>query len=318
MVYSGKKQSPSVEQNTTSKETSRAQVKEGTGSVPLIPPGEITIKMTNVKIDERPFSMNSKIFLTPSKLGLKKTTFAFSKGKGTVDATVNISKSKTNGNFSFDLKEFDLIGLKPFLPKNVLKAITGTFSGKTDGSFSMMSSKVKYDVFAKLSAQNGEIKGVKISDYIKPIITKIPSVGKKYSDKVVDVDGKFKTLSLNGRFLQNKYTIKNYRFIGLGKNVDLSGNGYISPIPTGKSEMYATYRDPNGKITKVLKKEAGTDKLMLKLKGKGFSLKPDINYTLSKLSKTAVKTQGKKQLDKFLKDDKNKKKLNKLFKGLFK
>lgn len=313
-------------QNNKKKDTSRATNKKTKTSIakednrlPLIPPGEITIKMNNIKIDKEELNLTSKIILSKNKIGIKKTTFDFSRGKGSAEAIIKLSSiNKTKGSFKFDLKKFELNGLKPFLPKDILKAISGKFTGKTTGTFSTNISVVKYKIISSMSALNGEIKGVNVSDYIKPIILKVPKVGKKYASKIKNVDGKFQTLSMNGKFTDKLYTFKNFKFIGLGKNVDLRGKGYLSPIVSGKSELLLTYRDPSGKMTKILKKEAGREDLPLRLRGRGFSLKPDINYTIDIVAKTAVKAQGKKELDKFLKKDSNKKKLNKLLKGLFK
>lgn len=317
LVYTPSKAN-TASKSSSSKEDSSAENPSSQGGVPLIPPGEVTIKMSNVKIDNRPFSLNSKIILSSSKIGIKKSKFSFSKGKGSIESLIKLKQGSTSGSFSFDLTKFDLVGLKPFLPKDILNAIHGAFSGKVDGSFAMRNSSTSYDVLTNLSARDGEIKGVNISKQIMPLLKKIPGDTKKYSKGLENIDGKFKTLSMSGRFTDKLYSIKNYRFIGVGNKVDLSGHGKISPLPTRRSELYATYKDPSGKLTRFLKKEAGTDKLQIKMKGNGFSLKPDINYTVKTLSKTAVKAQGKKQVDKFLKSDKNKKKLNKLLKGLFK
>jgi hypothetical protein len=321
LVYSTKDQKV-VSSNVSNKEKSSKTESEESKkkeSLPLIPPGEVTIKMSNVKIDKEVLTLNSKILLSRNKIGIKESKFEFSKGKGSVEAAINLhSINRTSGSFKFDLKDFELKGLKPFLPKNVLKAVRGKFSGKTSGEFSMKGASTNYNVISSVSATNGEIAGINISDYIKPILLKVPKVGKEYASKIKTIDGKFESLSINGKFTQKKYHLKNFRFIGLGKKVDLKGKGYISPVPNSKSEVFVTYRDPSGKITKILKKEAGREDLPLKLKGKGFSLKPDINYTLNIVAKTAIEAQGKKELDKFLKKDSNKKKINKLLKGLFK
>ena len=321
LVYTPTSKSKESKNNSkiASKSKKGSKVVNDNNSLPIIPPGEITIKMTNIKIDKEVLNLTSKILLSKDKIGIKKSLFDFSKGKGSVEAVVKLhSVDSLSGSFKFDLKGFELNGLKPFLPKDILKAIRGKFSGKTSGDFTTKGSLVKYKIISSVSAVNGEIAGVNISEYIKPILLKIPKVGKKYAGKVKTIDGKFDSLLLNGKFTEEKYIFKNFRFIGLGKKVDLKGKGYISPKLSGNSELFVTYRDPTGKITKILKKEVGREDLPVKLKGKGFSLKPDINYTVKIVGKKALETQGKKELDKFLKKDSNKKKLNKLLKGLFK
>ncbi|WP_127715105.1 hypothetical protein [Halobacteriovorax sp. HLS] len=304
--------------NGADKEVSKDQ-EQSVSAVPIIPPGEVTVKLNNIKIDSKNFNLNSKLYLSKNKIALDKSLFSFSKGKGEVSATIDFNKaSAPKGIFNFDLKNFDLIALKPFLPKDILKALSGEFTGKTSGSFSIKPGAVEYDVLAKLNATNGEVQGVNISEYLTPIVLKVPKVGPKYADKIKNIDGKFQLLNVDGRFRQNNYELKNFKFIGISKKIELSGSGNVSPSPKRASQILMNYTDPTGKISSELKKEIGIDYLPLRLAGTGFSLKPDINYTLNKISKTAIKTQGKKEIDKFLQKDSTKKKINKLFKGLFK
>lgn len=287
-----------------------------TKMVPIIPPGKLTVKMNNVKIGARPLNLESKITLSPKKIEVTSTDFNFSNGSGKSSAVVNLSQSSNSGVFDFNLKNFDLIALKPFLPKNVLSAISGIFSGKANGKFMLTSKATTYDVLANVRAKDGELKGVNIGDYVKPIINSIPKIGEKYAGKEIDVDGKFSSLSLNGRFKESLYSIKSTKFIDSKKYLEISGNGSVSPLPSKRSQFDINYKDLSGKISKVLKNEIGTEIVPLRLVGTGFSMKPDINYTLKKVSKTAVKVQAKKQVEKFLKKD-GKKKINKLLKGLF-
>ena len=282
----------------------------------IIPPGDLTVKMNNVKIGARPFSLESKIYLTPKRVEVKDTKFNFSSGQGTSSAVVNLGSNQTSGVFDFKLSKFDLAGLKPFLPKDVLAAVLGTFSGKANGKFSMTNKGATYDVLTNVSATNGELNGLNIGDYVKPILKSIPKLGDKYAGKEIDVDGKFSSLTLDGRFTDTMYTIKSTKFIDSKKYLEITGRGAVSPISTKNSSFNVNYKDLSGKISKVLKKEIGTDTVPLKLVGKGFSLKPDIQYTLKKVSKTAVKVQAKKQIKKLLNKD-GKKKINKLLKGLF-
>lgn len=290
--------------------------KEEAAPVPIIPPGDLTIKMNNVKIGSKPFNLESKINLSPSKIEVSDTSFNFSNGSGTSSAVVNLSKDSTNGVFDFQLKKFDLIALKPFLPENVLSAVLGVFTGKANGKFSLTSKGTSYDVLTNVKATNGELKGLNLGDYIRPILMKIPKVGEKYATKEIDVDGKFSSLSLNGRFTEKLYTIKSTKFIDSKKYLEVSGNGKVSPHANKRSQFDVVYKDLSGKVSKVLRKEIGRDTVPLRLVGNGFSLKPDIEYTLKKVSKTAIKVQAKKQVKKFL-DKKGKKKINKLLKGLF-
>ena len=314
ILYSG----PKVTEASSTEATSASKDSEvqSTSAPIIIPPGDLTVKMNNVKIGSRPFSLESKINLTPKRVEVKDTSFNFSNGKGSSSAVVNLGSNQTSGVFDFNLSKFDLAGLKPFFPKDVLAAVLGTFSGKANGKFSMTSKRTTYDVLTNISAVNGELNGLNIGEYVKPILKSIPKLGDKYAGKEIDVDGKFSSLALNGRFTDSLYTIKSTKFIDSKKYLEITGNGAISPLPTKNSSFNVNYKDLSGKISAVLKKEIGTNIVPLKLVGKGFSLKPDIQYTLKKVSKTAVKVQAKKQIKKLLDKD-GKKKINKLLKGLF-
>jgi len=314
MLYAKSAEAQAALESSSNSEASKEEPKPGV--VPIIPPGSLTIKMNNVKIGQKPFNLESKLNLTPNKVELKNADFTFSNGKGASSAVVNLAKSGVNGVFDFNLSKFDLVALKPFLPKKVLSGVHGIFSGKANGKFATTSKGVSYDVLTNVSAVNGELSGVNIGDYIKPIINSIPKLGEKYAGKEIDVDGKFSSLSLNGRFKENLYAIKSSKFVDSKKYLEVTGSGNISPIATKKSTFDVNYKDLSGKISPVLKREIGTEIVPLRLVGTGFSLKPDIQYTLKKVSKTAVKVQAKKQVEKFLKKD-GKKKINKLLKGLF-
>ncbi len=313
MLYKG-----SINKSTSTESTGSKAVEKSSepAPVPLIPPGDLTIKMNNVKIGSKPFNLESKINLSKSKIEMSDTSFNFSNGSGTSSAVVNLNQNSTNGVFDFKLKKFDLIALKPFLPKEVLSAVLGVFTGKANGKFSLTAKGTIYDVLTDIKATNGELKGLNLGDYIRPILMKIPKVGEKYATKEVDVDGKFSSLSLNGRFTEKLYSIKSTKFVDSKKYLEITGNGKVSPLADKKSQFDVVYKDLSGKVSKVLKKEIGTETVPLRLVGNGFSLKPDIQYTLKKVSKTAVKVQAKKQVKKFL-DKKGKKKINKLLKGLF-
>ncbi|PIK14540.1 hypothetical protein [Halobacteriovorax sp. JY17] len=316
MLYSGSQSTSAAEVDSSSREAEQVKNTAPASAPIIIPPGDLTVKMNNVKIGNKPFSLESKINLSPKKIEVSDTTFHFSSGSGSSSAVVSLGKNATTGVFDFDLKNFDLIALKPFLPKNVLSAVLGVFSGKANGKFTVGAKGASYDVLTNVKAVNGELKDINIGDYVKPILNSIPKLGEKYAGKEIDVDGKFSSLSLNGRFTDSMYSIKSTKFIDAKKYLEITGNGNVSPLPTKNSVFNVNYRDLSGKISKVLTKEIGTNIVPLKLVGKGFSLKPDIEYTLKKVSKTAVKVQAKKQIKKLLNED-GKKKINKLLKGLF-
>jgi hypothetical protein len=129
-------------------------------------------------------------------------------------------------------------------------------------------------------------------------------------DKQLKIDGNFETLTMKGRFTNVLYGISIFDFIGIDKKVQVTGSGDIYPhVESGKlSSMEVNFIDNTGKISDVLLKNVGTKVLPLRVVGAGFDMKPDYNYTISKLAKGAFKAKGeeklkdviKKNIDKFV------------------
>ena len=136
------------------------------------------------------------------------------------------------------------------------------------------------------------------------MLASIPMVKDKVQDKAIKLDGNFETLNMKGRFTNEEYAINSFTFFGINKKVEITGNGNLYPMPGGKnSSMDVNFTENEGKIADVLQKNVGTKTLPMRLVGPGFGLKPDIQYTLSKIAKSAVKAKGEEVLKKAI--DKN-------------
>lgn len=305
-------------------------------SNPTLIASVVDLSWSAISVAGQDFQGKGRITTGLNNVVFENIGFKFSKGTGKLNQIVTMKKTSNDSKFSLEVSNLNLEAFKSFLPPFV-ENFSGEFSGKVTGNATMFKTQkpVKYDINTDLSIKKGEIKKLNISDYINPVVTSIPVVKDIYKgDKELKINGNFETLTLKGNFNESKYTLNQFNFLGIGSKVELQGSGYISPLETGDSLLDVDFNDNTGKISQPLQKYTGTKTLPLKLSGKGFSLKPDINFTVSKLAKGALKTKGEEKLkeaaqkaaDKLLngkvkeiiKSDETKEKVNKLLKGLFK
>ena len=150
-----------------------------------------------------------------------------------------------------------------------------------------------FDVNVAVDAKKGEIKKLNLGEFINPLLANIPVVKDQAKDKPLNIDGNFETLNMKGRFKNDEYAISSFTFFGINKKVELTGSGEIFPLPGAKnSTMDVNFTQNEGKIADVLQKNIGTKTLPMRLAGPGFGLKPDYQYTISKIAKGAMKTKG--------------------------
>jgi len=300
---------------------------------PVLPNVRLDLNWANVKVDDNDFSGEGQVLVKGDSIVTKKLNFGFSKGKGSItQSTVLLANSASKTKIDMSIKALDLESFRAFLPPKMIKNIKGTFSGTVKGNVALAQNALpKHDFVTNISAVNGELVGVNISEHVNGIVSSLPIVKDKVKkDKKYNVDGTFERLTFKGRLKDTHYNLKKYYFLGLDKKVEIKGNGNIYPISKNKKgSLLLTFVDNTGKISGPMVKHVGTKVMPVKMVGYGFALQPDYGYTIKKLSKAAykkkgkkvVKKQAKKQIkkltDKFLKGD-NKKKVNKLLKGLFK
>lgn len=307
---------------------------------PTLPPIVALIDWANINIGGSDFQGKGKIITSSNSIAIDGIVFKFAKGAGKLSQVTMLKKNTNETKFNFEVTNLNLDSFKPFLPPFV-ENFKGDFTGKVSGNAIMFKTATvpKFDIETNLNVKQGEIKKLNISDYINPVMKGLPVVKNFYSsDKELKIDGNFETLSLKGNFTDAVYKINQFNFLGLGKKVEINGSGTISPNPNNTSEMEVNVTDNTGKISDVLHKNTGSKTLPIKLVGAGFTLKPDVNFTIGKLAKGALKTKGEEKLkevtgkviekaaDKLLKgkmnevikSDETKEKVNKLLKGLFK
>jgi hypothetical protein len=154
-----------------------------------------------------------------------------------------------------------------------------------------------FEVTVVADASKGEVKKLNLSDYINPMLANIPGVKDQVKDKQVKLDGNFETLSVKGHFTNSAYTLTSFDFVGLDKKVQVTGSGEIYPVASSKlSSLDVNVADNTGKISEVLLKNTGSKILPMRVSGPGFEMKPDYNYTVTKLAKGALKTKGEEKI----------------------
>ena len=321
LIYApGKETTATASKNTNEnidEKSAKGSAKAGAGNSKkemgtpfVIPNSDIIIDWDKIVIGSEKTKGNIKLNIKNNIIKTNKYKFNFGKGFVTGKETITLGKNSTSGSFNLALKNIQFDSFQAFLPPQVTNA-SGEFNGTIAGSFHS-SKKVTYDVKTSLNAKNGELKGINVDEYVKKVyglVEKISVLKGKLPKKEVKVDGNFEKLGLIGRFRESSYDLKKFNFVGINKKIDLSGSGTIYPPPSLKEgKVYVDFKDSLG-LPKIMVKNVGTDTLPLLFKGKGYDLSPDYGYSTKKLAKKALKTKGKKQVNKAV---------NKLKKKLFK
>jgi hypothetical protein len=278
----------------------------GTSSAMGLPPSNVNIEWSNLNIGGEDFSGRGRIITSLSAMAVDNLNFKFSKGTGKLSQTMNLGKNSSDSKFNFELNNLNLSSFKAFLPPFV-ENFSGNFTGKVTGAATIYKATRSpvFDVTVIADAKKGELKKLNISDYINPLLANIPVVKDKMKDKQLKIDGNFETLTMKGRFTNSQYTISAFDFVGIDNKVQVSGSGDIYPVvgSSNLSTMEVNFVDNTGKISDVLQANVGSKVLPMRLTGPGFSLKPDYNYTISKMAKGALKTKGQEKLKEVI--DKN-------------
>lgn len=276
-----------------------------TDVAPSLPAANIMLTWSNINIGGEDFAGKGRVITGGQKVAIDGLNFKFSNGTGELTQTMTLGRATNESNFNFKVKDLNLSSFKAFLPP-FIENFTGVCNGQFNGSaiLSKSGAAPKYDVNVMVDARKGEIKKLNISEYVNPILAKIPMVKDKVSENALKIDGNFETLNLKGRFTHEQYNLASFNFIGINKRVEITGSGTLHPPATNKiSSMDVYFTESQGKIGDVLEKNIGGRTLPLRLSGPGFTLKPEYDYTLSRVAKGAVKTRGAEEVKKVI--DKN-------------
>lgn len=304
-----------------------AAAKEGKAVPATLPSANVNVSWSNVSVGGEDFSGRGKVVVSSHAIAIDNMTFKFSKGTGKLTQTMRLGAKSSESVFDLGISDLNLSSFKPFLPP-FIENFSGTFSGKVNGSATIFKANrpPQFNVNVAVDAKKGEIKNLNISEYISPLLSSIPIVKDQVQGKEVKIDGNFETLTMKGNFINSKYNLASFNFIGINKRVEITGSGDIYPEPgsPNRSSMDVYFTD-NGKIGEVLQKNLGSRVLPVRLVGPGFAMKPEVQFTISRVAKSAAKTKGveavtkiiEKNIDKVV-PEKAKEKVKGLLEGLFK
>lgn len=322
-----KSESPELEKVESKSSGVGTFEKEKPVPIPHFPAANINLAWSNINVGGEDFQGRGKIVVSSQAIAIDNMTFKFSKGTGKLTQTIKLGLKSNESAFDLGISDLNLSSFKSFLPPFV-ENFSGIFSGNINGNVTLYKSNKPplYDVNVAVDAKNGEIKKLNISEYITPLLAKIPLAKDHLQDKQLKVDGNFETLNMKGRFTETTYTLSSFNFIGLSKQIEVTGEGiiYPSPLSSKNSTMDINFTE-NAKIGEILQKNIGTKVLPIRLSGPGYAMKPDMQYTLSKIAKGAAKTKGveaaqkiiEKNIDKIV-PEKAREKVKGLLNGLFK
>jgi hypothetical protein len=263
---------------------------------------------------------------------LKTTKFVFKWGQGTVlldNSLKLINLNSYNGVFDTKLTKVNFISFSALFPP-FLKSIEGEFTGAVSGKYSV-DETIKYDIKTNFTARDGQVNELDLRDYIMPIIENFELLKGKVNKNDLIRSGGFKLLNYEGNMTEKIVQIKSLKLTGQDNTADMKVNGHIAMDASKSSEVFISLFDKSGKFSKILNSEIGDSEFPLLLKGKGFLLIPDQNYTISKLltkkiqlekknTSTKVKNEIKTKTQQVQKEieSKVKEQTDKLMKGILK
>jgi hypothetical protein len=286
-------------EESTPAPSSKSATASAESAAPMaLPPSNIVLDWSNINIGGEDFSGRGRIVTSSKTMAVDNLNFKFSKGSGKLSQTMTLNSNSSESKFNFEISNLNLSSFKAFLPPFV-ENFSGTFTGKVNGSATIFKTEKmpSFDVTVVADASKGEVKKLNLSDYINPMLANIPGVKDQVKDKQVKLDGNFETLSVKGHFTNSAYTLTSFDFVGLDKKVQVTGSGEIYPVASSKlSSLDVNVADNTGKISEVLLKNTGSKILPMRVSGPGFEMKPDYNYTVTKLAKGALKTKGEEKI----------------------
>lgn len=139
----------------------------------------------------------------------------------------------------------------------------------------------------ELEAADGSFKTADVQDSIVQIMSKIPFLKQKKAPKL---DEGFKTLYAKLSFNNGTISADPLKILQRGRGFDLRGRSVIDP--NLNQDTYIDVFDPNQLLPKEIS-DGKTAALQLHIKGSLMDPKTDYGYTISRVGKKVVKSQGK-------------------------
>ncbi len=282
----------------------------------ILPRGKVNLDLVNIKVANQPLNGKGAIDISTNSITTRSLVVNYSGGECKVQHKSIFNPKGINSTFKLGLQTFNLLGIRPFLPQFV-EAVTGHFSGNVNGTVKM-GDTLAYNVKTNISARDGKVEGLKLGSFIDEFAGKLTFLkGKDFSvnsEKMAN----FQQASLRGTFTDRLYRVDSLIFIAVNKLIEIRGDGKVYPPPYLKKEgkLHFTVKG-NNKFSQSVKKSTGTDKLPVLVKGHGFDLMPDYEYTVKAMGKVLAKqavNKGKKKVNDYLKKN-GKKQVKKLLKS---
>ncbi|MBH47936.1 MAG: hypothetical protein CME71_07160 [Halobacteriovorax sp.] len=229
-------------------------------------------------------------------------------------------KEAMSGKTEISLVDFPGRAVNPFIEKTIAQ-LNGKLSGSAKIAFKKSDKKIQFDGKYDFVMSDGQLRKINLQELLLPLKSKLGQFSDELDGAVskTKIEPDFKKLEAAGSITNTNLSLKKFHFVGIKEKFDLQGSGRLALVEDKTSEIFAIYKDKDGNLSSVLKKEVGSDELPLKLIGNGTNLKPDLAYTLKKLTPIYAKHKGKKKLKEKLNKvikDKDIKKVNKLLKGI--
>lgn len=281
-------------QQPNAQEQAEKKTAKGSAASMVLPPGRIDLALNSIYLADKELNAKGVFLLKADSLATQSFTFNYVEGEGKLTHLTELTKNEMTHQFDFSLKDFDLSGIDPFLPK-FIGGTKGIFNTSVKGS----ATSLTYDMIINVDAKKGELLAMDISDQLNQMIKSIPILKDKVGDdKSFDFDGKFESLSFKAKATEKKAEFSSLKFVGINNKIDITGQGYLFLPPlTEKSEVLLNLKDRSGKVAKILQENVGDSLLPIQLAGPGLELKPQYEYTASKLAKTAFENRGKKEVE---------------------
>jgi hypothetical protein len=282
--------------------TASAQEEEvAAAAVPIVlPRSVINLSINHFFLADQDIVGEGRFIVGKDSITTERLNFNYSQGRGELTHTTRLrSDSRIANTFGFQMHGLNLSGIDAFLPP-MLKGIAGTFSGSFRGKADLLpDGELTYDVDVDVSARNGELRGLNLSEQINEIASGLPMIKDRLPQgKAYEFDEKFESLIFKGKLTDKRYNFNTFEFKGIQNKVEVKGSGHLIPPPhVGRSELVLTVMDHSGKVGPLMERHVGTNVLPVRLRGEGFALMPDLEYTLGRVAKSAVRTQVRERVE---------------------
>jgi hypothetical protein len=253
-------------------------------------------------VESVPYGMQGSIRLSKGQLRSQNLRLTAGKGQATLNISAQIREREIRARIENELTNFEMASLVGFLPP-VVETVTGTTRGelKADAQITP-AAPLRYQASFNFAVQDGEVKNVNLTEQLRAVLGRLDFLG---GSNLGGISDKFKQLLLRGTATEKLLTLDQFDFQGLRDSMRLTGKGHVGqPESREKSQLTLEFTDLTGNISRRLKDNTGSEVLPLRLAGTELELKPDYEYTLSRVGKGALKqgveTQAKKLLGDFL------------------